>query len=55
MAITYYAHLTTETGKSRIFCEGQDYEAVAAKLEAYRTRHFAKHQVWLGGFVLSYR
>lgn len=54
--ITYYAHLTNQNGETlRVLCQGQDYAMVATKLETYRNRYFAKHQVWLGGFVISYR
>lgn len=53
--ITYFAHVTSETGERRVLCQGSDYPAIAARLEGFRRRYYRRNQVWLAGFVQSFR
>jgi hypothetical protein len=55
MAITYYAYLTDLNGNITLLCKGKNYETIAAKLEAHKNKYAAKHDVWLGGWVQSFK
>lgn len=48
---TYTAAITTNGFVTEIFGTSTDYDTLSAKFEEFRKNHYAKTQVWLGGFV----